>query len=1177
MSSSYQLQPHRSEGVDPQNGHVPKARRSVYDPVLVKKTALIQEFKDTHRERSLESRESSVPKTSEHKLRKAFDEILSENNVRKKRLHELNLRLTIMKRDDISGVDVDEKEIEENIEKDIEEYGLETVRKFRGSSTNGSFQGGKGLLEKHIIVKKMLEKTLIQKEVEEENTRILQNKVTKMKQDQKLLTERIGKRESLYKLMKKRFLDLGTTENTARNKLIRTTNKLLSIKQEMKKQQQKEDNYFAKKGVSFNRTQTNLEGLKDTTARNIIYMEETQLKKAQLDDKLEEALFDEKQITAKRQSSEYILLYIQLLEILEDEFIKREKASSLNLDVPGQKFARGRSLGSREYLKDAIDEQNSTLRSQSKDADRKMSSINAVNAGKDRDMIITRIAQFYDNHPQGSGVLVQNLLKIYTELQFKEQTLASRYHELNIERQNKKRLTDKMETELNSFQREFILMEERKERDEEMSPEHARQTEKNVVGKLGQYNQKAVGMAEYLVNICTIGLQNTLIKLKNASSSLNKKSGKLSSVELIAKVYEIETFLAAKKEDDWQDVTPGRKKGGIKKLGQTERENSHRDMSPLLRPQEIHVTRNKSITKDHNENPFNFEPNSMQSIQTPKEHKNMVPSHQRFDQDKEAASVRSEEEGSKSIFTQQGQAQAQGFSDEINKVEQLFKNILNASQEVLHVFKERFIEEKWLLDYLTKEDIKRVLIKYAKHYPGGVSEEVLKHIFKDLKDDARQAQKIKTSETFDLIEALLLLYLKLYKKKHQDVKNEHNTQIRSVILDNPNRVLAITEHVEDVFDARCKDIHHLGQLEFDEKKHGENGLHTEIDEDIDSLGEKTPKAEPVFSARDAIEALHAKYIEERRKTSSNSYQYLRSNSAPKIRVKHMKKRTSDGLSNFDEDDSHMRLSLRHDEKVLPTAPKVMSMSKSKTRHTSGAGISMLKADFDDGSLEFEKKTMRDFFDIRQKRPMTQRTEAPKRFVPSSYARNQKTSEAELEFVKKVLKDDQILKKISMLEKKNTEFDQKSKDCERRRNYVPDFSLLGKYGAIRRKDNQQTVSQWWNMSESKLMTIQNQERSQSQSQLSPERPERGSTSHRDYRKAPSLKTFFIPNLGKQRSHSKPTLKSWSKMEPMSQTMKMDFRIKVTKPHTSQEDSFEGYEERIYNQVVNFKTNGSTSKI
>jgi len=85
----------------------------------------------------------------------------------------------------------------------------------------------------------------------------------------------------------------------------------------MKKQQQREDNYFAKKGVSFNRTQQNLEGLKDTTARNIIYMEDTKLKKAQLDEKLEEALFDEKQITAKRQASEYILLYIQLLETLE--------------------------------------------------------------------------------------------------------------------------------------------------------------------------------------------------------------------------------------------------------------------------------------------------------------------------------------------------------------------------------------------------------------------------------------------------------------------------------------------------------------------------------------------------------------------------------------------------------------------------------------------------------------------------------------------------------------------------------------------------------------------------------------------------------------------------------------------------------------------------------------------
>jgi len=91
-----------------------------------------------------------------------------------------------MKRDDISEVEVNEKEVEQNIEKDIEEFGLETVRKFRGSNTSGSFKGGRELLEKYILVKKMLEKTLIQKETQEENTRILLNKVAKMKKDQVL-------------------------------------------------------------------------------------------------------------------------------------------------------------------------------------------------------------------------------------------------------------------------------------------------------------------------------------------------------------------------------------------------------------------------------------------------------------------------------------------------------------------------------------------------------------------------------------------------------------------------------------------------------------------------------------------------------------------------------------------------------------------------------------------------------------------------------------------------------------------------------------------------------------------------------------------------------------------------------------------------------------------------------
>lgn len=206
--------------------------------------------------------------------------------------------------------------------------------------------------------------------------------------------------------------------------------------------------------------------------------------------------------------------------------------------------------------------------------------------------------------------------------------------------------------------------------------------------------------------------------MKNSSSALNKKSGKLASVELIAKVHEIETFLAAKKEDDWQDVTPGRRKGGIKKLGNMEKEQSHRDLSPLLRPQEIHVTRNKSSTKDPalDTSPFAFEPNSMQSIQTPKESKNINPSHQVFD-DKKEGSVRSEEEGSKSAYTQQS------LNDEINKVEQLFKTTLHVTPEVLHVFREKFIEEKWLLDYLTREDIKGVLSKYARHYTDNISGE----------------------------------------------------------------------------------------------------------------------------------------------------------------------------------------------------------------------------------------------------------------------------------------------------------------------------------------------------------------------------------------------------------------------------------------------------------------------
>jgi len=85
----------------------------------------------------------------------------------------------------------------------------------------------------------------------------------------------------------------------------------------MERQKSRENEYFAQKKNVFNRSHSTLEGLKETAAKNIIYMEETRVKKNDLDEKLEELTYEEKQIMSKRQSSEYILLYIELLETLE--------------------------------------------------------------------------------------------------------------------------------------------------------------------------------------------------------------------------------------------------------------------------------------------------------------------------------------------------------------------------------------------------------------------------------------------------------------------------------------------------------------------------------------------------------------------------------------------------------------------------------------------------------------------------------------------------------------------------------------------------------------------------------------------------------------------------------------------------------------------------------------------
>ena len=85
----------------------------------------------------------------------------------------------------------------------------------------------------------------------------------------------------------------------------------------MERQRSREHDYFFQKKAVFNRSHSTLEGLKETAAKNIIFMEETKLRKYETDERLEEVLYEEKQIMSKRQSSEYILLYIDLLEILE--------------------------------------------------------------------------------------------------------------------------------------------------------------------------------------------------------------------------------------------------------------------------------------------------------------------------------------------------------------------------------------------------------------------------------------------------------------------------------------------------------------------------------------------------------------------------------------------------------------------------------------------------------------------------------------------------------------------------------------------------------------------------------------------------------------------------------------------------------------------------------------------
>ncbi len=111
-----------------------------------------------------------------------MDVFLNENQKKAHKLSEMTTRYEIMKRDDISGQQVSEKEIEQEIEKDIKEKGFTTMKKFRSSSCENN--KGRALVEKFVFSKKMLEKITEKKEEEDEKRRILEAKITQMKNDQ---------------------------------------------------------------------------------------------------------------------------------------------------------------------------------------------------------------------------------------------------------------------------------------------------------------------------------------------------------------------------------------------------------------------------------------------------------------------------------------------------------------------------------------------------------------------------------------------------------------------------------------------------------------------------------------------------------------------------------------------------------------------------------------------------------------------------------------------------------------------------------------------------------------------------------------------------------------------------------------------------------------------------------
>jgi len=83
---------------------------------------------------------------------------------------------------------------------------------------------------------------------------------------------------------------------------------------------------------------------------------------------------------------------------------------------------------------------------------------------------------------------------------------------------------------------------------------------------------------------------------------------------------------------------------------------------------------------------------------------------------------------------ERGVQPSQALTQEIAAVEQLFKSQLDALPEIVHIWGEKFLEvmkifvfvlkvskEKWLLDYLSKEEMKRILQKFKQHQGNQVT------------------------------------------------------------------------------------------------------------------------------------------------------------------------------------------------------------------------------------------------------------------------------------------------------------------------------------------------------------------------------------------------------------------------------------------------------------------------